>query len=70
MLLNKQKGKMKGIWKILNTVINKCNEPLTYPNSFVILPQFNKILEKLYNNRLNKFIHVCDLLNPSHALLE
>ena len=30
-----------------------------------LLPQFSKILEKLYNNRLDKFLNKCNILSPS-----
>ena len=30
-----------------------------------VLPQFSKILEKLYNNRLDMFINKCNILSPS-----
>ena len=30
-----------------------------------LLPQFSKILEKLYNNRLDMFIDKCNILSPS-----
>ena len=29
-----------------------------------LLPQFSKILEKLYNNRLNMFLNKCNILSP------
>ena len=31
-----------------------------------LLPQFFKILEKVYNNRLDKFLNKCNILSPSH----
>ena len=30
-----------------------------------LLPQFSKILEKLYNNRVDMFIDKCNILSPS-----
>ena len=30
-----------------------------------LLPQFSKILKKLYNNRLNMFLNKCNILSPS-----
>ena len=30
-----------------------------------LLPQFSKILEKIYNNRLDLFIDKCNMLSPS-----
>ena len=30
-----------------------------------LLTQFSKILEKLYNNRLDMFINTCSILSPS-----
>ena len=30
-----------------------------------LLPQFSKILDKLYNNRLDMFINKCNILSPS-----
>ena len=30
-----------------------------------LLPQFSKILEKLYNNRLDKFLNKCNILSPN-----
>ena len=32
-----------------------------------LLPQFSKIMEKLYNNRLDMFINKCNILSPSHS---
>ena len=32
----------------------------------ISLLQFSKILEKLYNNRLDMFLNKCNILSPSH----
>ena len=61
----------------------KCGEKNVFTNyrPISLLPQFSKILEKLYNNRMDKFLKKNDILSPSqygfrsnmsttHALLE
>ena len=61
MLFNKQNGNVKGIWKILNTIINKSNEPdyfvsnFIYFNRSVIFFKVIMITFKGNRNRLHSF---------------
>ena len=57
-------NKMK-IAKVIQLYMSGEKNVFTNYRPISLLPQFSKILEKLYNNRLDEFLNKCNILSPS-----